>query len=392
MRTRFLAAGTMLFVFLLFAYQCIAVGPVYSKVAIGEREVKIGREASVDIEKECKLIVDPLLVERVERLGRPICAIANTTCIDATYGASEITKFDYKFKIVDDKNVNAFSLPGGFIYVNKGLLDYVQSDDELAAVLAHEVAHAAHHHMAFLMREQGKIDSQVMLVLLAGLLGRVDGNELSNLMIGAQLLRIARTSGYGQKAETDADSTAVGYLAKSGYNPVGMLTFLERLSRDSNGKPTVDMGILQTHPAPRDRCRAVLFQLESRGLPINRRSVTNTLKACVSDAKIEGESASEIRLGEMVVCDVASLGQGLSSKQRADYMALRINQFLDSQPALREVRVSSDGKVVLAGGEPIIVVTRQDCQLRGKPAKEVAAKAADVLRQAIWREHLDRMY
>src|SRR5262249_439382 len=108
-------------------------------------EVKVGRDSAAETEKEVKFITEPAIVERVNRIGQEIAAIANSTEIPATWGDPKVKKFNYSFRVVDDKDVNAFSLPGGFIYVNKGLLDYVHSDDELAGVLAHEVAHAAHH-------------------------------------------------------------------------------------------------------------------------------------------------------------------------------------------------------------------------------------------------------
>ena len=90
------------------------------------------------------------------------------------WGSSQLKQFNYTFRVVDDKDVNAYSLPGGFIYVNKGLLDYVHSDDELAGVLAHEITHASHHHMVKLMHEQSKIQN-VLLPALARLVGLSHG-------------------------------------------------------------------------------------------------------------------------------------------------------------------------------------------------------------------------
>jgi len=356
------------------------------------REVKMGREAERDVEKEHKLVTDLAAIERVERIGNSIAAVANSVTVEAGYGSPDVYQFEYKFKIIEDEGINAFSLPGGIVYVNKGLLDYCQSDHELAGVLAHEAAHAAHHHMVHLLREQSKLDGQIALLLLAGMVARVDSTDLGNLLIGAQLVRIARTSGYGRKAETDADTAAVTYMAQSGYNPVGLLTFLERLARDAATKPDLNMGIMQTHPAPRDRCRNVTSEIKSLGLPLNRRAVTDSLKARTEATTVNGQSITRVTLGDQVLFDPAPVDNALTSEQRAQAITVKVNQFLDSDPKFREVRLSSDGGTVLARGEPVIMVFDQDAVQDGKPTHELAQHAADVLKRAIWCEMIARIY
>lgn len=356
------------------------------------REIKMGREAVHDVEAEHKLVTDPEIVGRVQRIGEAIAKIANSEEVKAGYGNQKVYQFDYQFKVLEDEDVNAFSLPGGIIYINKGLLDYAQSDDELAGVLAHEVAHSAHHHMIQLLREQSKMDSQIALLLLAGMLSRVDSADLGNLMLGAQLVRVARASGYGQKAEADADVTAVTYVMKTGYNPVGNLTFLERLAHDYARKPNENMGILQTHPAPRERCTAVLSQLKFLKLPINRRAVTDALRAKAEPANVKGQQIIQVKLADKVLFRPAPIDGVLSSEQRAQAIVTKVNQMLDAEPPLREVTVSADGLSVLSRGKPVIIVTPQDSALNEKPAKEIARQSADVLKRAIWGEMVEKMY
>jgi beta-barrel assembly-enhancing protease len=368
-----------------------ALSPTYGDEAARKAEIKMGREAAVDVEKEAKLITDPKLQERLDRVGQAVAAVANSDVVPAKYGNSEIYKFDYKFKIVDDESVNAFSLPGGLIYVHKGLLDYVESDHELAGVLAHEIAHCAHHHMTYLIKEESKLDGEIALVLIAGMLAKVNSENLGHLLIGAQLVRIARSSGYGQKAEKDADIAGVMYTAKAGFNPVGSLTFLERLAHDYSCRPAVDLGIMQTHPPAPERCKYVLAEIKSLGLPINRRAVTNSLKAVTEVAKVGDRQACKVKLGDQVLFEAANIESTVSSEQRAEAVATRVNQLLDSEPTLRDVTLSADGRTVLARGEPIVVVTPQDCDLSGKPAPEVASQTAHVLKLAVWGEMIERM-
>jgi len=360
--------------------------------AARKHEISMGKEAAKEVEKECKLVTDPEALERVERVGQAIAAVANSEVVKASYGSSEIYEFKYKFKVVEDETVNAFSLPGGIIYVHTGLLNYVQSDHELAGVLAHEAAHAAHHHMSYLLKEESRLDGKIALVLLTGMLVKMDTRDLSNLLVGMQLVRIARASGYGQKAEADADAASVEYLTRTGYNPVGVLTFLERLAKDYASKPSVDAGILQTHPSAKDRCKSVTSQIQALGLPINRRAVINALKAITEPAVVNGQQIVRVKLGDKVLFEPAPIENVLTSEQRAEIVATKVNQLLDSEPVIRDVTVSPDHGTVLARREPIIVVTPQDSDLLGKPVRELAAQAADVLRHAVWGEMIGRMF
>ena len=385
---RKLILGVLVLCLLVFA----AAIPVYAKDDQRKTEIKMGREAVEEIEKDQKFITDPQIVERVDSIGQAIAEIANAETVTAGYGNSDVYQFDYKFKVVDDKSVNAFSLPGGFVYVNKGLLDYCQSDHELAGVLAHEIAHAAHHHMTYLLRQESKLDGQLALLLLAGMLTKVDASNLGNLLLGAQLVRIARSSGYGQRAEADADNAAVIYAEKAGYNPVGMLTFLERLAHDYGSMPNQDLGILQNHPAPMDRCKAVETEIKILGLPLNRRAVMNALKAVTEPGSVGQQEITKVKLGDSVLFEPAPIENALTSEQRAQVIATKINQLLDLEPVVREVTISSDGCTVMGKGEPVIVVTAQDASLTGKSANQMAEDAAAVLKRAIWREMIDRMY
>ncbi len=227
----------------------LLISPTAFAQNLGDPEIKMGRKAATEVEKDCKLVDDPAIVQRIEIIGNAIAEIANSLEVESTYGSSRITPFKYTIKVIDDEETNAFCLPGGYVYVNKGLLDDVQSDHELAGVLAHEIAHASHHHMAYMLKEQSKLDGRIALVLIAGILGNMDAQDLGQVLMGAQLVRIAYSSGYGQKAEEDADRAAIMYLNKAGYNPVGLLTFMERLAR-GYAEETPDRSGYLPHSSP----------------------------------------------------------------------------------------------------------------------------------------------
>lgn len=379
-------------VMLVFAFLAVAGSIALCDEELAKREIRMGREAAAEVEKEHKLITDPQIIERVNSIGQAIAKIANSVRVDASYGSSEICQFEYKFKVIEDDDINAFSLPGGFVYVNSGLLNYVQSDHELAAVLAHEIAHASHHHMTYLLKEQSRLDGRIALVLLAGMLTKMNATDLGNVLIGAQLVKIARMSGYGQKAEQDADRTAVDYLVKSNYNPVGMVTFLERLARDYTNLPQPELGILRTHPPSRVRVKNTIARIEALGLPIKRRDVTKAVKAETEITSINGQQIARIKLGERVLFEPAPTAEGLSSEERAQAIAERVNQLLDSEPQLREIKVDFDKKAVVARGNTLIVVTEEDVALQKKSAEELATQAANTIKQVIWQELVQSFY
>ena len=180
---------------LLSVFACLAV-PAYS-VTEAEEEIQMGKTSALEVAKEYKFIDDPALVKRLETVGNPIAKVAREKEVPATYGKSTVAKFDYTFKIIDDKEVNAFALPGGYVYVNKGLVDYVHSDDELAGVIAHEIAHAAHHHIMQLIKAQQKENTALALAVLVGVAVGAKGESLENIAYALTLIRIARMSAYG---------------------------------------------------------------------------------------------------------------------------------------------------------------------------------------------------
>lgn len=370
----------------------LAVSPAALAQSIGDAEISMGRKAAREVEKECKLVEDPAGQERVKTIGEAIAKVANSLEVESTYGTGRITPFKYTIKVLDEKEINAFSLPGGYIYIHKTLLHYVESDHELAGVIAHEMAHASHHHMAYLLREQGRLDARIAMILVAGVLGNMDAKDLSQVLVGAQLVRIAYSSGYGQKAEEDADRTAITYLHRAGYNPVGLLTFMERLARDQAAQPQMDMGIFRTHPLSRDRAKAMISQIEGLNLPIKRREVTAATKAVTECAANDPKSPSCVKLDDIVIFQPAPIGDTLTSEQRAQIIVMKINQLLDKEPQLRQIRLGADKRTVIACGDPLIIVTDEDAALSGKSAQDLAEQAADALRAFIWRQTVATTY
>jgi MAF protein len=205
------------------------------------KEVSIGQAIAKQIENEYKFTEDPLVQERVRNIGKRIVRICDRKDID------------YHFKVLEDEEVNAVSLPGGFVYVNKGLVDKVVNDDELAGVLAHEVAHiVARHSIKKLQAVMGYSFLRILTAVVPGSaqVGTAADVSFTELMLG-----------YGRKDELLADELAVRYMKLAGYNPRCMIDFLKKLQDVNRRKPLRPKSYLKTHPYVPDRIRVVKEEL-----------------------------------------------------------------------------------------------------------------------------------
>lgn len=207
-----------------------------------DKEVQIGRSIVAQVEREYKLTEDPLIQKRVEDIGKKIEAVCDRKDID------------YVFKVLEDDEVNAFSLPGGFIYVNRGLVEKVDNDDQLACVLAHEVAHiVARHSIKKLQAATGF--SILKLLVIALPQGQAETATAADLAFLQILL------GYGRDDELLSDQLASRYAKAAGYKPRAMIDFLEKLQEINRRKPLQPRSYFKTHPYIPDRIRTVKQEL-----------------------------------------------------------------------------------------------------------------------------------
>ncbi len=355
---------------------------------IGDREVKMGADAAKDVAKELKLSKNEEDLARVKTIGDKIAAVANKLEVEALYGSPKVTPFEYKWYIVEEKDVNAFSLPGGHIYIYRGLLDYVQSDHELAAVIAHEVVHSAHHHMVYLLQKQEKLGNQMAVAILAAMLGGARSSDLGNIFYGIQLLQIAKMNGYGMEAERDADRAAIYYLREAGYNPVGMLTFMERLAKRIQ---LFDYGIYRSHPLDSERVAATINVLRDLGVPINRRQTTKALSAEVRRDKVGERDLPGVYIADKLIYRPAP-DSSMTAEQKAESTAEIINNMLDANLQMHEVRVETEAAAVVARNKALLVVSDQDAELMGKTPSQIAESAGRAIKEILWKQLVDTVH
>jgi MAF protein len=206
-----------------------------------DKEVQIGESVARQVAEEYKFVEDPLVQKRVEDIGRKIISVCDRKDID------------YHFKVLDDEEVNAVSLPGGFVYVNKGLIDNVANDDELAAVLAHEVGHIVARHS--IKKLQAMMGYSVLRILTATMPQTAQVGNAADVAFTEIML------GYSREDELLADQLATRYAKLAGYNPRGMIDFLVRLQDINRRKPLRPKSYFKTHPYVPDRIRVVKQEL-----------------------------------------------------------------------------------------------------------------------------------
>lgn len=359
-----------------------------------KEEIELGKKIVAEIEKEYKFVTDPEVVERVNRIGQTLAAIARRTPTTARWGEGGGAQFEYTFRVIDDKEVNAFSIPGGFIFIYRGLLDFASSDDELAGVIAHEIAHADHRHVSTLLRADARVQQQVLLpALLIGLFGRLPAEDFSNVVAGAQLYRIARLSRFSQEAETDADLTALEYLRQSPYNPVGLLVFMERLAAEERKRPQIDWGIFRTHPITRERVANLRQKLIEYGVPIRRREVSPALQVkAVPAEKDQPEGLYRVEFDRIQIFSPADDPELGSSKTRAQQLASALNRFLDEGLELYEVQLSADRLGVLLRDTEVVRITPNDATLANQPAERLASATREAIRRLLWNDTLRQIF
>jgi predicted Zn-dependent protease len=214
---------------------------LWGKLASGtEKEVKMGRMLAAQVDKEAKFIDDPIITEYVNRVGQNIVLHSDA-------------KVPFTIKVIDSDEVNAFALPGGFFYVNKGLILAADNEAELAGVMAHEIAHVAARHA---MENERKLELMDYGMLAGILLG---GPILSNVLYnGASLFEGMAFLKFSRGAEEEADKLGVQYMWAAGYDPGAMATMFEKLEAKNKKKPGTISKMFADHPAPADRRQAAL--------------------------------------------------------------------------------------------------------------------------------------
>jgi len=341
-----------------------------------ENDIAVGKKAVIEVEKTEKLSDNKEYQDRVNRIGQELAAIAQVTPVEVYWGDKRLNKFDYTFKVLKGDDVNAFTLPGGFVYVYEGLIKYVQSDDELAAVLGHEMSHAEQRHYAQLVKEQSKITTPGLIAILAALATRNPG-LIGTAVYGTQLTAQSFMSTWSVNAEKSADHGGFQYLVHSKYNPTAMLTFMERLAMDENtdAMGAIVWGIFETHPPSKDRAESILKDMRAYGIPIQRSAVTTRFR---TEVKPGQDGGVDIWFNKRKLYTFG----GTDALKRADDAASKLNQFFDQEPNLFDVKFQAEE--ILGRRSPLFEVLPEDAELEKTTTDKVGAMAVEAIKGGLY--------
>ena len=241
----------------------VAVANAQTKIKPGfnlfsaQDDVQVGQQSAAEAERQLPILRDASVETYVNRIGQRLAANAGGP------------QFQYQFHVVNASDINAFALPGGFIYVNRGVLDHARNEGEVAGVLAHEISHVALRHGTH--QASKAYLAQAGISILGGILGGRVGQGAAGIIntvggIGLNALFLK----YSRDLETQADVRGSQILAASGYSPVDMINFFQALERVDTAKKT---NWLSDHPAPPDRIARI--EKEARMLRVSDTPTTN---------------------------------------------------------------------------------------------------------------------
>lgn len=212
--------------------QCATVSRI--NIISTEQEVALGSQFSAEVETEMAMYDDPVVQAYIDSLGQMLAA------------HSDRTEIEYHIKVVDTDDVNAFALPGGWLYVNRGLISTAENESELAAVMGHEIGHIVGKHGA------RQLTGQIGLSALIGLALGEDPGMVSQLV--ANLVATGTLMKYSRDMEREADQLGVDELYRAGIDPEGMATFFGKLLELQGGRDAQGLELMfSSHPPTRER-------------------------------------------------------------------------------------------------------------------------------------------
>ena len=180
----------------------------------------------------------------------------------------------YEVRIVREDMVNAFSLPGGVVYFTTGMLRFLRTDAEIAAILAHELVHADRRHVMIQAARASKISLAALALMVAT-------QGAAGPMILTSLAQVAVTNSYSRDLEREADKEGFRMLIAAGFPPAAMVTSLEAMIYDQMKRPYVDPGVFMTHPELAERVEYILQMAREMDVPVQRKRALNLLRPAV---------------------------------------------------------------------------------------------------------------
>lgn len=221
-----------------------------------EEEKKLGKKILLEMEGKVVMIKDPTLQAFINKVGYSLVAHV---------GASP---FEYKFYLVNSTDPNAYAIPGGHIFLTTGLMVLAENEHEVAGVLSHEISHVQARHVAELIERSKRLNLATLAAIVAGILAGGGGKTSEAVTLTALAAGQALTLKYTREMEIDADHNSLNYLIKAGYDPNGLISFLNKIYKISLTSGPKIPAYLSTHPEAENRISLLENLLQSRPRPM----------------------------------------------------------------------------------------------------------------------------
>lgn len=217
-----------------------------------ENEIELGAQIHSQIRAQAPLVTDPILLAYLNELGQELVAV------------TEPQPFVYRFNLIIDDELNAFAVPGGYIYLHTGTLAQAGNVSELAGVLAHEVAHVRRRHIARAQEKSGATSLASLAALIAA--AAAGDPDVSAAIIAASTgINVGIQLKHSRDHEAEADRYGISYMLETGYPPMGMVRFFQRILAEQRGDPSVIPPYLYSHPEVRKRIEDAKVEIERLG-------------------------------------------------------------------------------------------------------------------------------
>lgn len=331
------------------------------------KEANMGKEVADEVIRQYGVVDDEAERDRLLNVSK------------ALVKASGRPNIEYHFYIANTDMVNAFALPGGYIFVTRGLMDYIEDDDELAAVLGHELTHVALRHGVVEYKKSLRDMMVNFLLLLA--------TRDPNVLIGAQMYQQGRYEIFGRRAEIDADKYGLEYCVKAGYDPQGDLRFMEKMLKLEQHRPALFEGYFDVHPDTADRIATIKNKLKEMNISADLNSGDKfQSRVFAREDCIEAKCKAIIMCGENEVISITDTGGYNSAYDRAQDATLAFNSMLDNGVKVYDI------KTMPAGDDPGVFIKDQlivksldgDAAAAGVSKQQLADDWVRKIKNMIW--------
>jgi len=357
---------SLIFLFALFSFQTCRAGMFDVSVT---DEQNMGKEVADSVIDQYGVVDNKAEVDRLVSVGSAL--------VEAASAAKD---FEYHFYIVDTDMVNAFALPGGYIFVTKGMMDFVDDDDELAAVIGHEIVHIVHRHGVVLYKKSMKTMVMNLLLLLM--------TKDPNVVIANEMYQQGRSELFGRKAELEADDVEMEYLQDSGYDPTAQVRLMQKLEKLEMHTPPLFEGYFEVHPPTADRVNIIENHLRKNNIEIpDKKPVETDFRTFVKESCATSDTCpSSVMSGSTELFRFTATDDKLTPYQRAKDASVALNSLLDNGFQIYDIKTKTNGDQpeLWIADDFVAKVMPGDAESAGKSTDALAGIWAQNIKNLLW--------